>query len=779
VACLCDEHRCPSPLGIIAGLTSLPRALATFPGWRLDLLRSVGGQPELAEWRAREPGDFGVMLVEMCAYVLDVASFYDQLTANESYLATARLTGAQRRHVSLLGYLPRPAFGSKVFLAAEADGVRPIVMPAGTAIRSGAFDGEPPQIFELSKAATVEPRVNKLAVDRVRETLLPSPTSGLPVAAGSLRARPGELLVLAAGGALMTTHMAGHALMALRIRAPVTYVAFASSVAPPAGAAYAGARLLRAGARCGAWKLSPASGEPAVLSGAELSLEARVALQPGDIVAFEAGGASTARRVVSVAQADYTLIAGLQSKITDPDSSVHTLDSPPIKVGVTRITVDAALPFASSDIATLVVHYAMADAATLHAPFKDTLEQDDPIVVPRLIDPPRSEVTDLALEDVHGDGVVTTGVLDAASHAADASDSPAWGRALWAPVNLYGNVAAATRGETVRGEALGFGDASQPLQTFRLKKKPLTYLAAANAAGRQSSLAVRVGGILWTEVESFYGARDDETVYIVRHDDTGETDIVFGGGARLPTGAPVTADYRFGAGAAAPPADSVKQVARPVAGLRRIRNILAAFGGADAEGPAELAYRGPRSALLLGRAISLIDIETAAVERAGVRAAKASWRWDKQGLRPAVIVSFIGDPQLVPSVQAALRALAEEDAPITAVSAPLQPARLDVDIDADPDRVTADVAAAVGEALFAPVTLPGTGGLLRPERLGPDGVVFESVVVRTIMEVPGVAALRALSFDGSPFIETGRVPAPGGYFDFAAGGVRVNGQRAG
>ncbi|HTE38337.1 MAG TPA: baseplate J/gp47 family protein [Reyranella sp.] len=778
MSCLCDEHHCPFPLRIVAGLTTLPRALATFPDWRLDVLFAMGQQPELADWRAREPGDFGVMLVEMCAYVLDVTSFYDQLVANESYLATAKLAGAQRRHVSLLGYLPRPAFGSRVSLAAEADGVRLVTLPAGTAIRSGAFDGQPPQIFELGKTLTVEPRVNKLAIDRVRETLLPSPATGLPVTAGSLRARPGELLVLSAGGALMTTHMAGHALMALRIRAPVTYVSFATSLTPPAGATYAGARLLRSGARCGAWKLAPGSGEPAVLSGAQLSLDSRAPLQPGDIVAFEAGGVAAVRRVVSVTEASYTLIQSLQSKITDPDNKVHLLDSPPVQVGVTRITVDSALPFASADVPKLVVLYAMFDAATLHAPLKDTLEQQDPIVVPRLIDPPRTDVTDLALEDVHGEGVVATGVLDAATHTADASDSPAWGRALWAPVQLYGNVAEATRGETVRGEQLGTGDASLPQQTFRLKKKLLTYLAAANAAGRVSSLSIHVGSILWTEVASFYGVGDQQAVYIVRHDDAGETDVTFGGGARLPTGAPVLADYRFGAGAAAPPADSVKQVARPVAGLRRIRNILPAFGGADGEGPAELTYRGPRSALLLGRAISLSDFEIAAVERTGVRTAKAVWSWDKPGLRPAVVVRFIGDPQLVPSVQAALRALAEEDAPITAISAPAQSARLDVDIDADADRVAVDVATAVGQALFAPVTLPGTGGLLRPERLGPDGAVLESVVVRAIMEVAGVAALRALSFDGTPFIETGRTPMPGSYFDFA-GGVWVNGQRAG
>jgi hypothetical protein len=126
-----------------------------------------------------------------------------------------------------------------------------------------------------------------------------------------------------------------------------------------------------------------------------------------------------------------------------------------------------------------------------------------------------------------------------------------------------------------------------------------------------------------------------------------------------------------------------------------------------------------------------------------------------------------------------LRALAEDDAPIRAQSAAAQAARLDVDFETDPLYVPDDVSSAVAETLFAAVTLPGSGGLLRPERLGPDGVVFQSVVVRAVMDVPGVASLRSVGFDYTPFIETGREPAAGAYFDFAVGGVWVNGQRAG
>lgn len=778
MSCRCDEFHCRAPIAIAAGLAMLPRAPGQFADWRRGLLAAVGREPALDEWRAREPGDLGLMLLEMGAYVLDVGSFYDQLVANESYIATARLAGARRRHVGLLGYRPRPAIGSSVWLAAQADGTRVVKLPAGTAIRSGEFQGHPPQVFELGEEVAVEPRVNQMVVSRVVATLLPSPLSSLPAHSGSVRVRPGDIAVVETNGSLLATRVADVSLLQLRTRDPVARISFTGALTPPAGATFAGTRLLTPGSTAGVWKLAPGTGEPAVSSGAELSLDTRLAVRAGDVVVVSDGSSLAARRVTSVSETQHTLLAPQESSLTDSNNKVTKMLSPPVRIGVTRLTLDSAVPL-TSPAAQWVVHHGMVEAATLAAPLNDTLGQGDPIVVAALIDPPRVERTSLLLEDVHGDGVITTGTLDASAHSATAAGAPAWGRELWAPVQLFGNVALATRGESVHGELLGVGDASQPWQTFRLKKKPLTYLPAPNAAGRKSTLVVHVGGVRWREVEHFHDLDADALAYMVLHDDEGNTDVRFGGGAHPPTGAPVVADYRFGAGAPVPPADSVKQVTRPVAGLRKIRNVLPAFGGSDAEAPAELGVRGPRSALLLGRAISLVDIETAAAQQAGVRAARAQWRWDAHGLRPAVVVSYIGDAQLAPTIQAALRALAEHDAPISAVSSPPQSARLDVDIEVDPLLVPADVVAAVGQALFDAVTLPGTGGLLRAERLGPDGVVFQSVLVRCVMDVTGVVALRALDFDGTPFIEMARQPAAGTHFDFAGGGVWINGKRVG
>src|SRR4051794_9548035 len=66
------------------------------------------------------------------------------------------------------------------------------------------------------------------------------------------------------------------------------------------------------------------------------------------------------------------------------------------------------------------------------------------------------------------------------------------------------NVALATHGETV-GEVLGSGDASRPFQTVPLRQAPLTYVSSDGPSGAQSTLELRVNGLLWHEAPRFFG----------------------------------------------------------------------------------------------------------------------------------------------------------------------------------------------------------------------------------------------------------------------------------
>ena len=239
--------------------------------------------------------------------------------------------------------------------------------------------------------------------------------------------------------------------------------------------------------------------------------------------------------------------------------------------------------------------------------------------------------------------------------------------ALRTPVTVYGNLVSVSRGESVE-EILGSGDATQSFQRFRLTKKPLTYLPApGTATGRTGTLEIWVAGVRWREVESLFLAGPEDEVYTVRQTVDGETEVTFGGlgyGKPLPSGASnVRAKYRHGAGAASPPAGAIRQLARPVKGIRRALNPLAAFGGDDGDAGADIRKAAPDSALSLGRAISLPDFEAIARGYRGILNAVAVIAWDEREQRAAVKIYFIPPSadeadQLRADLQDHLRAIA-------------------------------------------------------------------------------------------------------------------------
>lgn len=201
-----------------------------------------------------------------------------------------------------------------------------------------------------------------------------------------------------------------------------------------------------------------------------------------------------------------------------------------------------------------------------------------------------------------------------------------------ATVIIYGNVAAATHGET-RQEVLGSGDGARGFQSFTLKQKPLTYVSAATPAGAESTLQVRVNDVLWREAPALYRLPPRERAYITRIDDAGNVTLTFGDGltgARLPTGNEnVVATYRTGIGA--PGMVRAGQlsllITRPL-GVQKVTNPLAPTGAADPESRDQACQNAPFTVLTLDRIVSLRDFEDFARSFAGIGKAQATWLWD-------------------------------------------------------------------------------------------------------------------------------------------------------
>jgi hypothetical protein len=200
-----------------------------------------------------------------------------------------------------------------------------------------------------------------------------------------------------------------------------------------------------------------------------------------------------------------------------------------------------------------------------------------------------------------------------------------------------------------------------------------------------------------------------------------------------------------------------------VAGLAAVVGPLAAGGGADAEDAASLRELAPRSALLLGRAISIEDMEVAARLVPGVIAARADWAWEGVRQRPVVKVWIVAGPGVVSAVKARLSALAEPDAPIDVAEAAPVRATLAIDLELDPRRVAAAVLADATAALL------GEDGHLLPARLGIDRPLLRSPLLAFLLSIPGVTGVRGLLWNGAPLLDHGVSPGQGAYFDLAAG----------
>lgn len=109
------------------------------------------------EWDTSSEGDFGVMIVELLAYCLDILSFYGDRLTQESYLPTATQRLSIINLAQLLGYIPvegSPATGTVTF---QTNNPGPaITIPAGTQV-STAFDADADQpiIYETDSSITI------------------------------------------------------------------------------------------------------------------------------------------------------------------------------------------------------------------------------------------------------------------------------------------------------------------------------------------------------------------------------------------------------------------------------------------------------------------------------------------------------------------------------------------------------------------------------------------------------------------------------------------------
>jgi hypothetical protein len=812
--CPCDTPP-DRPLVIPAGLSSLPRQTQLFPDVRQALLEEIRFKQALDAWRARGSRDFGVMWLELWAYVADVLGFYDERIANESYIRTAVRRPSLRRIVDLLGYIPAPGIAGETRLAAIAEGRTTVQVPARTGFRSDAFDNQPPQVFETETGVEIHPLKNSWEIEsvlRVGSNGITTDELTFETAEFGLAKDRIVLITLPGIGPDNTSP-----------DSPQPFVTRVTDVAPfegKDGTTYVRVTLqhsitIPTNTRLSEIKVQTPS-VSAVLT-ANLPPGGQDTIFNQDSATTVAFFDTVYRQLrqndrVAVARQSRGIYAApvatalFETLATIPGTGVSS-DQAPVLIPIAQVQLSPALelqggPFDAFFKEEFTFHFGHVDAGRITNIAETDIKREDlgrtgGVGIVGVVERPpealasgRLELeTGFLLRDADERGALVDGVIlfnvdgSATFQATDMTSLPP---DLRCPITVFGNVIRATRGESVN-EVLGNGNARLALQRFKLRKKPLTYLFVEG--GVRSTLEVRVDGVLWSETKTFFGATPEDRVYIVRHDDDRNTFITFGDGvrgARLPSGIKnVLATYRFGSGSAVPPPSKIRQLARPAKGLRGVESPLAATAGKDPDEPAALRSTAPKSVLLFGRAVSTDDFGVLANLVPGVIKAIAEFAWIDDEQQAGVVVRYIGTPDPKKFV-ASLRAQADPTLPIRALQAqPIVPDTATIEVEVEAGFDAAVVADAVKAALIHVDTGPFA---LKNAPIG--GVILTSTIFEVIHAVPGVIGVRSIQIpfgftiigpDGTvvssvPFF--GDVGAsicvpPGHFLDFE-GGRRVN-----
>lgn len=159
-----------------------------YSGYRDAMLTYA--QTAIPEWTTRSPADFGVALVEMLAYCMDILSYYQDRLVSEAYLDTATQRSSVLEIARMLGYTPYASVAAQgqVTLATDAAQSTDVLVPAGTQlITDYQPDLQGPLMYETLQDMTVPASGGAASVPVVEgatqgmETITLAPGSGSQV----------------------------------------------------------------------------------------------------------------------------------------------------------------------------------------------------------------------------------------------------------------------------------------------------------------------------------------------------------------------------------------------------------------------------------------------------------------------------------------------------------------------------------------------------------------------------------------------------------------------
>jgi hypothetical protein len=740
-SCGCCEPSAPLTPELVwnrLGLDRIDYRVGTFASFRQAMIERSSKQAALRNWTTRSRDDYGIALLELWAYVADVLTFYGERIANESFIRTAGLRDSVVKLAALLGYRPAPGLAASTRLAFTLERERRLAIEPGLRVKSVPGPGEKAVTFE-----TIEPVVASAALNalRVRGPLFDVHPFAAPSDGGAVEppfadaAReaftPDTSFLLFAEGAAAAEEKR---VVSLRERGEVVDIRFEPPIQNVDIENAGGGTLMRFGrvfrlfghdapssfihyytttageirfAEVAEGQTIPGTSPPRTY---DFIVPAGPTLRLDRIVE----GLDEGMEVLIVSRA-----AGFVGRRTVASTATVAARKGPLAASVTEVTFTSAV-FSGSPRPNLrgieVYELRQPEITLWQLDYPDRISGTKVLVAvgqEPLFRPGRM----LFLTDAQGpaQAVRVLAATPLTVYSGGPPDhlaidfTPGLDRDLDAETAvMLGNVAKATHGETVKRERLGSGNATIPFQAFRLSKSPLTHVPKPGAPhGAAAELEVRVGGLLWEQVESFFGRLPDDHVYVADLNDEQKTTVRFGdgvAGSRLKTGSEVIARYREGLGRAGlVRRDALTSLLDRPLGLKSATNPLDAEGAAEPEPLEEARANAPASVRTLGRIVSLRDFEDGARESALVAKAHAVWQW--VGNEQAVRLTVAGEDgahldTLLGDLLADLDARRDPNRRVELVDYTSVLLQVEAIVVAhEPDRLASDLSTAVRQAL--------------------------------------------------------------------------------
>ncbi len=112
-------------------------------------------------WTNRDPSDFGMVLVELFAYMGDLLNYYIDRSANEAFITTASQRDNVLQLANLLSYVPTSRTASTVTLTFQNSTGAAITVPALTQVATTTISSATSSqiVFETNDAVTVPAKV--------------------------------------------------------------------------------------------------------------------------------------------------------------------------------------------------------------------------------------------------------------------------------------------------------------------------------------------------------------------------------------------------------------------------------------------------------------------------------------------------------------------------------------------------------------------------------------------------------------------------------------------